>query len=56
MYIFWALYQVGRSQSIVLESYVYIPGPMSDENVSEYSTTVLCIYSGPYVRWEGLRV
>ena len=44
MYIFWALCQAGRSQSIELGSFVYIPGPLSNGKVSKYSNKVLCIY------------
>ena len=47
---------MGRSQSIVLESNVYILGPMSGVKVPECSIGVLCIYPGPYISWEGSRV
>ena len=56
MYINRALCQVGRYQKIVLGSYAYIPDPMSGGRIPEYRTGVLCIYPGPYVRWEGPRV
>ena len=56
LYISTALCQLGGSQIIVPGSNVYIQCPMSGGKVQEYSTTVLCIYSGLYVRREGLRV
>ena len=56
MYINMALCQVGRYQKIVLGSYAYIPDPMSAGRIPEYRTGVLCIYPGPYVRWEVPRV
>ena len=46
MYISMALCQLGRSQIIVLVSYVYIPDPVSVGKVPEYSTgsyvSILC--------------
>ena len=39
-----------------LGSYVYIPGPLSDEKVREYCTGLLCIYHRSYVRWDSPRV
>ena len=45
-----------RSESIVLEFFVYIQSPMSGGKVPEFSTGVLCIYPGPYVRWDDPRV
>ena len=71
MYKSCALCQEGRSQNIVLRSYVYILGQMPGGMVPEYSTGILCIYPvqeysyksgflyiypGPYVSWEGTRV
>ena len=41
---------------MVLGSNVYILDPMSGVKVPEYRIGVLCIYSGPYVSWEGSRV
>ena len=35
LYISWALCRVGRSQSILLGSYVYIPGLMSDGKIPD---------------------
>ena len=47
MYISQALCRVGRSQSIVLGSYVYIPGPMSGGKVPEYSNGTYVYFSVP---------
>ena len=56
MYINRALCQVGRYQKKIMGSYAYIPDLMSGGRIPEYRTGVLCIYPGPYVRWEGPRV
>ena len=53
MHISRTLRRMIMSQNIVLGSYVYILGLMLGGNVPEYITGVLCIYPGPYVRWEG---
>ena len=47
MFISQAKCQAGWSQSIVLESYVYILGPMSGGKVQEYSFRSLVYLVGP---------
>ena len=47
MFISQAKCQVGWSQSIVLESYVYILGPVSGGKVQEYSFRSLVYILGP---------